>query len=86
MVTNTEIWTPTHDPQAEKLKADLIEEFYVFAKDAALRLGCDVEELKHTVNNKGQYNFQRMTPAEIAENEKQRIIEKRIKAIREARN
>ena len=76
------IWTP-------QSKTDLGEEFRTevrfMMEKVATEHNCNVEELKFSINNLGVGNIQRMTPEEMLKREADRIIEKRVKAIRKAR-
>ncbi|KKL63464.1 hypothetical protein LCGC14_2174810, partial [marine sediment metagenome] len=76
-----EIWTPTSD--MESLAEDFRKETEAMLKKVALENGCDVDELKFSVNGLGVVNIQRMTPFEMVEREEDRRKQKLRAAILE---
>jgi len=81
--TKSDIWTPYSE--IENLGEAFRAETKAMLEKVALKHGCNVEELKFTVNNIGIVNIQRMTADEIIDRESQRQIDKQIKKIKESR-
>jgi len=76
------LWTPQ---SSINLGEDFRKEILSMLKKVAGENKCNVEELKFRVDNTGTVNIRKMSPAEMAEREADRIIKKRMKAVRKAR-
>ncbi len=70
----------------EEIHQALKEEMKDIIKDAALRLGCPVEQLKFRFDNLGRIEVMKMEPEEIVEKQKEHEKQKRIAVIRNRRN
>ena len=73
-----QIYTGQPEDVAEEFK----DEVKGFLEDAAIKLGCNVEELKYRVNNVGIVEVERMDGHEIAQMEADRIHKKNIDIIK----
>ncbi len=70
----------------EELQREFTDELKTMLKEAALKVGCSVEELKYRVSNDGIVEIQRMTLEEMGLAEKKLAAGKRERIIRESRN
>ena len=61
---------------------DFRDELQRMMKDAALKLGCSVEELKYRFDNNGVVEIARMESSEVVEMETKRIHKKNVKKLR----
>ena len=75
----------TQETPVEELQRTFTEELTEKMKEAAMRLGCPVEELKYRVGSNGVVEIARMTQAEMAERMRQDIIDGQVRKIRKDR-
>lgn len=75
----------TNETPTEELKRRFSDEVRGMMKKAALRLGCDVEELKYRVNNAGVVEIQRMDPGEFISLAAKEVRQKRVSKIHKLR-
>ena len=67
----------------EEIQQAFKDEMVVIMKDAAIRLGCDVERLKVRFDNLGRVEIAKMTDAEIFDAEVERQKKNRLAVIRQ---
>lgn len=80
MVARTKVYTG--ESPVEEIQQAFKEEMAEIMKDAALKLGCSVDELKYRFDNLGRVEVVRMTPEEMSEFELKRFCENKRKTIR----
>ena len=68
----------TGKTQSEELADDFKAETKMMLEKAALENGCDVEDLKFSVNNAGIVNIRSITPEERDNMESERVKKNRI--------
>lgn len=66
----------------EEIQQAFKDEMIGIMKDAALKMGCDVNWLKYRVDNLGRVEVAKMTEEEMVKSETERLRVKRLKAIR----
>lgn len=88
MVTNIAIVKPkvyTGMSQMEEFAEDFRKETRMMLEKVAFENNIPVEQLKFTVDSTGVVNIQSMTEEEMIEMDAQRIVEKKISAVRKMR-
>ncbi len=70
----------------EELSNKLTEEITAILKDAALKMGCNIEELKYRVDNTGMVEISKMSLEEMILSEKKVAKDRKVKDILKARN
>lgn len=84
MVARTKIYK-SESPLGE-LQNAFKQEIKSILENAALKIGCSVEQLKYRFDNLGQVEVQKMTIEEMVEKHKEDEERKKIAAIRNRRN
>ena len=74
-----------NETPAEQLQHDFTEELKDQMKEAALKFGCSVEELKYRVFNNGAVEIARMDAQEIQDRAKQEAQTARVRTVRKNR-
>ena len=75
----------TGESSAEEIRQAFREELKGIMKNAALKFGCPVEQLKCRFDNLGCVEVQKMTLAEMAEKQREHERQKRAAVIRRRR-
>ena len=75
----------TGEAPVQELQRRFSEELQGKMKEAALKIGCNVEELAYRVNNVGIVEIRRMTGDEILDAQAQDAEAKRIRDIKKSR-
>lgn len=74
-----------NETPVEQLQRDFTEELKAQMKEAALKFGCPVEELKYRIINVGAVEIARMDDQEIQERAKQETQDARVRIVRKNR-